>query len=96
MEDTWGHLRPGKGEFPGWMLAACSAYGGERLLIDDDFPGVPSSPWLYDAMTDAVESADMKEGAVYRFDGVCASTDTGHITLTGTWVQVTTTRIVKG
>ncbi len=93
MKDTWGHLRPAPGSVPGYMLAACSVYNsGERLLINAEFPGVPDSPWLYDAMINAVESADMEEGTVYRFDGVC-TTRAGQITITGTWNPVTTTRI---
>lgn len=68
-ESTWGHLRPGVGRHPGCIIAACSIYGGERLVVSADFDAVPDSPWLYEAICDLVNDADLSEGAVHRFNG---------------------------
>ncbi len=69
-EETWGHLRPASGRHRGFIVAARSAYdGGERSLIAADFRDVPDSPWLYEAMYELINEADLAEGCVYRFTG---------------------------
>jgi hypothetical protein len=70
-EETWGHLRPTPGRYVGHIIAARSEYdGGERSLIAADFRNVPDSPWLYEAMYELINAAELDEGRVYRFTGV--------------------------
>lgn len=86
MESTWGHLRPAVGTHPGWVVAARSEYGGERMLIASNFPGLPDSPWLYEALTTLVDEVDMADGSICRFDGALV-TDGIHCRFEGGWAQ---------
>ncbi|MFI7608480.1 hypothetical protein ACIBTV_25470 [Micromonospora sp. NPDC049366] len=87
MEATWGHLRPNAGRHEGFLLAAASAYGGERTLIDGGFQGVPDSRWLHEAMLDEVDDAEMELAGLYRFIGVCVVVGE-RVTLDGDWERL--------
>ncbi|HEY9373784.1 hypothetical protein, partial [Streptomyces sp.] len=87
IEDTWGHLHPEAGRHDGYLVAAFSAYGGERLLITAEFRDQPDSPWLYDAMYRLILDADMDEGAVYRFTGAVIA-DGKQLRFDGEWTQI--------
>lgn len=70
MESTWGHLAPKSNKsYKGFVIFAI-AVDGLHCLIDYDFKGLDGSPWLYDALQDFIGKNAVKEGAVYRFDGV--------------------------
>lgn len=67
-QETWGHLRPKTNhKYYGYIVFAYSAWG-ELVLIDAEFTGLDSSPWLYDDLIAFVDSQDVSTG-VYRWDG---------------------------
>lgn len=68
-EETWGHLAPKKNQtYPGTMLFSLTAFG-DYVIIDADFGELPSSPWIFEAMTAFVVAHATEEGAVYKFEG---------------------------
>jgi len=68
-EETWGHLRPKLNhKYYGYVVFAYSAWG-ELVLIDAEFTGLDSSPWLYDDLIEFVDSYEDLSTGVYRWDG---------------------------
>lgn len=72
-KQTWGHLAPEKNKtYKCKVLFTIGAYqSGTRSLVDTWFESdLDSSPWLYDALYEMINSLDYisKEG-VYLIDG---------------------------
>lgn len=68
----WGQQQLRKNRiYKGYIVFAWSAFGGDLVVLDADFKGLPDSPWLFDAIHEFAfqDMSDLKEGAVYRFDG---------------------------
>ena len=71
---TWGHLAPVKNRtYKGHVVWALGCLGNDNLnptILQFDFgPDLTSSPWLYDLLTDFLQSISKEEGAVFRWDG---------------------------
>jgi hypothetical protein len=74
LKDTWGHLAPSKNRtYRGYIVFSIAGYGGDMVILDADFVGLPGSPWFFDAMHHFVfgepQWSDLIDGAVYRFEG---------------------------
>lgn len=66
---TWGHLAPHKDkQYHGRILYAVGCYDSTPTPIACEFPGLPDSPWFFNAMTDFLMSRDDEPG-VYEFTG---------------------------
>ncbi len=68
--NTWGHLAPVPGrKYYGWFIVAVGTYG-ETIVLDDNFPELPGSPWQYDDLHEFSFEATSDFGTgLYRFEG---------------------------
>jgi hypothetical protein len=69
-QDTFGHLAPEKNRsYKGRILFIKSAFcSGSITIVNYDFVGLESSPWLYDAVYDELDKFDgLNEGSVYEW-----------------------------
>lgn len=91
MEGTWGHLAPEpRRRYDGAIVFAVSYYTGQgSMIVDVDFPGLPSSPWFYEALCDWLDDQEQPEGAVYRFTGSYMRYRNGSSKFTGSIKRVT-------
>jgi hypothetical protein len=105
LAETWGHLAPkAKTTYPGYIVLT-HACCGDIVLIDYDFVGLDSSPWLYDDLNDfaahlSMESYDrdvheriprtIERGQVFRFDGTYRKFKNGDYRLCGKLRKVDT------
>lgn len=68
--DTWGHLAPEPHKkYHGWIIVAIGEYG-ETIVLQDDFPGLPNSPWQYNDLCEfTFEATGDFEVGLYKFKG---------------------------
>lgn len=77
MEETWGHLRPAAGQDRvGTIVVSHSEYSDQGVsIVAASFPGIPDSPWFYEAMTsscfEAMTGSRKRSPGIYEFAGVC-------------------------
>jgi hypothetical protein len=73
LADTWGHLAPHKNKkYKGYIVFAVGCCGSDHLNptpLEIEFDDLDSSPWLYDALIELLQSLETEEGGVYRWDG---------------------------
>jgi hypothetical protein len=73
LTDTWGHLAPKlQTKYKGSILFGVSAFGGNNAeLIDFDFDGLDSSPWLFEDVETFLHKLDTSEmgGKIFKFEG---------------------------
>ena len=69
MKDTWGHLAPEpRKKYPCKLLIATNR--SDSIIVEQDFGGLPDSPWLYDDTQDFLyESVEVLEPGIYLFVG---------------------------
>ena len=72
--ETFGHLAPvHRRVYQGEVLFANADIAGEgQPIIRTDFPGLDSSPWFYDALTEyfgELASKKLKPGTVAKWTG---------------------------
>lgn len=70
LNNTWGHLSPEpQKKHNGWIIIAVGNYR-QTIVVDDNFDGLPNSPWQYEDLHKFVFKATSGfEVGVYRFDG---------------------------
>lgn len=72
MRDTWGHLDTKPGEVhPGHILFALGVHG-DIVVLEWDFEGVSSNPWIYQELHEFVGQHTMKtdrDWGVWVFEG---------------------------
>ena len=66
MEDTWGHMRLGKGEHAVKVLFV--VYDSGWVLLDWISGEERGGPWLYDAVNDCVERVVERQTKTYKKD----------------------------
>lgn len=66
--ETFGHLAPKQNKtYRGELLFSKSYfYSGNNPIIDFEFKGLDSSPWLFSAIEDYIYSSDLPKGSVYK------------------------------
>ena len=95
MNDTWGHLKPSAGKpYEGFVLFTHSTLGDIDLL-DFDFKGLDSSPWLYDDIWTLIDSVKTTEGNLYRWKGFYTQASTGEPVFAGTREAILLKDIIK-
>lgn len=72
-ENTWGHLAPkANTSYKGILTVARSQFeSGTVHLIDMEVPGLDSSPWIYDAITDALFKSSANTKTPLFIEGKC-------------------------
>ena len=68
MRETWGHLDPPPGTYPGWILFAHGTHG-DLVVLDEDFTDGCGGPWFYDELLEFTGQQSEQEEGVYRFVG---------------------------
>lgn len=71
MHETWGHLEPKPGLYPGWLVFA-NGTCDDRIIIDWDFAGVNACPGVHfdvEAFIDEKCDGRASQTGVYRLDG---------------------------
>jgi hypothetical protein len=80
MRETWGHMdaRPGV-RYRGHIIFAESQFGSQRFVLASDFGNAGYGPWFYEGICEWIDSQDIEEGRLYRFDGIyCLRTGGRH------------------
>lgn len=80
MRETWGHMdaRPGV-EYPGTILFAEGAYGGEQMILRADFGEEAGyGPWFYEGIQDWLSEQETEPGELYLFTGSYRLAGDGH------------------
>jgi len=68
-QDTWGHLKPkDHTSYEGFILYTLGEYG-DLVVIQSDFGGLDSSPWLYEDIHDFIGDNGEEDGHVYLWQG---------------------------
>jgi len=88
--ETFGHLAPAhRRVYQGEVLFANADIAGEgQPIIRTDFPGLDSSPWFYDALTDhfyVLASRKLKPGTVAKWTGTYVLFKNGNSRFSGTF-----------
>jgi hypothetical protein len=67
---TWGHLSPEPHrKYYGWIIVAVGTYR-ESIVLDDEFPELPNSPWQYDDLHEfSFEATSGFKAGLYKFEG---------------------------
>lgn len=72
MQQTWGHLAPGPGDHPLWVMVTEGDFG-DITIIKVEYPTLPCSPWLASALFEFVNKhafKHMDRGMVHEWKGV--------------------------
>lgn len=69
--NTWGHLAPEpRRSYSGVILFATSEYGGDRMVIRTDFPGMNDNPWFFEDLHEWMFGGEkLSEGCVFEWRG---------------------------
>lgn len=69
LNDTWGHLKPAKGQaYSGYILYTVGCYG-DIVCIESRFEELNDSPWFYEDLHDFMGDRGEINGIVYLFTG---------------------------
>lgn len=68
--ETWGHLAPKKNTtYKGWIIFSKSMfYSGNNPIVDFEFEGLESSPWLFQKLEEYIFNLDLPKGVVYKMN----------------------------
>jgi len=103
-EETWGHLHPKPGNYPGTLVVAHSEYDNEGVtVVHAQFENVADSPWLYEAMTlfayrsmwplyknsaHILDTKRTKARGIWEFRGVLRAYQNGKLRFVGRWTKM--------
>lgn len=87
--ETWGHLdaEPGR-TYPGTLVCAEGAFGGDRIVLVSEFGEAGYGPWFYEGLHDWLHAQDMEPGKLYRWTGFYRLEDDGQHSFIGVSVTV--------
>lgn len=79
LRDTWGHMDATPDvQYPGFILFAEGAFGGERVILQSEFGDAGYGPWFYHGIHEWLCAQDAEPGKLYRFEGVYRLHDGSH------------------
>jgi hypothetical protein len=69
IQDTWGHLAPEKRQvYKGYIIYTYDGYG-DTTILDVEFEGLDSSPWLCADVGQFLSDVDCDEVGLYKWQG---------------------------
>ena len=68
--ETWGCLAPKKNvTYKGWIIFSKSNfYSRNNPIVDFEFKGLGSSPWLFQKLEEYIFDLDLPKGVVYKMN----------------------------